>query len=142
MAFTSRATAMTAPRIARTSAIFCVALGSGTSGGVVAPLLMMGGALGGLEANVFPDFGPGFWPLVGMGAVLAGTMRAPLTGAVFALEITQDFDMALPILVAAAAAHAFSVLVLKRSILTEKIERRGYHVTREYAIDPLEVLFV
>ena len=121
--------------------IWSVSLGSGTSGGVLAPLLMMGGALGGVEAWMFPDLGAGFWPLVSMGAILGGTMRAPLTGVMFAIELTHDLNMALPLLVAVTVAHAFTVLVLKRSILTEKIARRGYHLSREYAIDPLEILF-
>ncbi len=72
------------------STIWTVSLGSGTSGGVLAPLLMMGGALGGLEAHVFPDMGPGFWPAIGMAAILGGTMRAPLTGIIFVLELTHD----------------------------------------------------
>ena len=50
--------------------------------------------------------------------------------------------MLLPLLVACFLAHAFTVLTLKRSILTEKISRRGYHLTREYATDPLEIIFV
>jgi len=124
------------------SVIWAVSLGSGTSGGVLAPLLMMGGALGGLEALVLPDVGPGFWPLVSMGAILGGTMRSPLTGIVFALELTHDVNVLLPLLIAATVAHAFTVLTLKRSILTEKVSRRGYHVSREYAVDPLEILFV
>jgi H+/Cl- antiporter ClcA len=122
--------------------IWSFALGSGTSGGVVAPLLMMGAALGNLEAHVLPPMGDGFWPLISMGAILGGTLRSPFTGIVFALEITHDWDALLPLAVAVAVAHAFSVLVLRRSILTEKVSRRGYHVTREYEIDPLEVLFV
>jgi CBS domain-containing protein len=121
--------------------IWSVSLGSGTSGGVLAPLLMMGGALGAVEALVFPNLGIGFWPLVSMGAILGGTMRAPFTGVIFALELTHDVNMLLPLLVAVTIAHGFTVLVLKRSILTEKIARRGYHLTREYAIDPLEILF-
>ena len=124
------------------SVIWSVSLGSGTSGGVLAPLLMMGGALGGVEAWFLPAEGIGFWPLVSMGAILGGTMRSPLTGVVFALELTHDFDMALPLLVAVTVAHGFTVLTLRRSILTEKIARRGYHLSREYAVDPLEILFV
>jgi len=123
------------------SIIWSFSLGSGTSGGVLAPLLMMGGALGGVEAWFLPDLGPGFWPLVSMAAMLGGTMRSPLTGVIFALELTHDVNMLLPLLIGVSAAHAFTVLVLKRSILTEKIARRGYHLTREYAIDPLEILF-
>ena len=124
------------------SIMWAVSLGSGTSGGVLAPLLMMGGALGGIEAGFLPAEGAGFWPLVSMGAVLGGTMRSPLTAVLFAIELTHDINMLLPLLVAATVAHGFTVLVMKRSILTEKIARRGYHVSREYSIDPLEVLFV
>ena len=124
------------------SIIWAVSLGSGTSGGVLAPLLMMGGALGGIEAMFLPNEGAGFWPLVGMGAILGGTMRSPLTGVIFALELTHDINVLLPLLVASVIAHLFTVLVLKRSILTEKVARRGYHLSREYAVDPLEILFV
>ena len=122
--------------------IWSVSLGSGTSGGVLAPLLIMGGALGALEASVLPALGAGFWPLVSMGAILGGTMRSPFTGVIFALELTHDVNMLLPLLLAVTIAHGFTVLFLKRSILTEKIARRGYHLSREYAIDPLEILFV
>jgi CBS domain-containing protein len=121
--------------------IWATSLGSGTSGGVLAPLLMMGAALGGLEARVFPDAGVGFWPLVGMGAVLGGTMRSPFTGVVFIIELTHDLDLLLPLAVAVTISHGFTVLALRRSILTEKVARRGLHVTREYAIDELEILF-
>jgi chloride channel protein, CIC family len=124
------------------SAIWVISLGSGTSGGVLAPLLMMGAALGGVEAFVLPQQGAGFWPLVSMGAILGGTMRAPFTAILFALELTHDINVLLPLLVAATLAHATTVLLLKRSILTEKVARRGFHLTREYAIDPLEILFV
>jgi chloride channel protein, CIC family len=122
--------------------IWAVSLGSGTSGGVLAPLLMMGGALGGLEAMFLPDEGAGFWPLISMGAILGGTMRSPLTSIVFAFELTHDANVFLPLLVGSVVAHAFTVLTLKRSILTEKVARRGYHLSREYAVDPLEILFV
>jgi len=122
--------------------IWAVSLGSGTSGGVLAPMLMIGSALGGLEAGLLPAQGPGFWPLVSMGAILGGTMRSPLTGIFFACELTGDFGMLLPVLVATTCAHLFTVLAMKRSILTEKVARRGFHVSREYAIDPLETLFV
>src|SRR5204863_3392188 len=124
------------------SIIWAVSLGSGTSGGVLAPLLMMGGALGGVEAMFFPYEGAGFWPLISMGAILGGTMRAPFTGVVFALELTHDVNILLPLLVAVTLAHGFTVLVLGRSILTEKVARRGYHLSREYSVDPLEILFV
>jgi len=124
------------------SIIWAVSLGSGTSGGVLAPLLMMGGALGGVEAMFLPNAGAGFWPLISMGAILGGTMRSPFTGIVFALELTHDFNSLLPLLVANVIAYAVTVLMLKRSILTEKISRRGFHMSREYSVDPLEILFV
>src|SRR5579863_2979789 len=122
--------------------IWAVSLGSGTSGGVLAPLLMMGGALGGLEAMFLPAEGVAFWPLISMGAILGGTMRSPFTSVIFAFELTHDGNVFLPLLVGSVVAHGFTVLVLKRSILTEKVARRGYHLSREYAVDPLEILFV
>jgi chloride channel protein, CIC family len=122
--------------------IWAVSLGSGTSGGVLAPLLMMGGALGGLEAMFLPNEGAGFWPLISMGAILGGTMRSPFTSIVFAFELTHDANVFLPLLVGSVIAHGFTVLTLKRSILTEKVARRGYHLSREYAVDPLELLYV
>src|SRR6185436_10823496 len=123
------------------SAIWAISLGSGTSGGVLAPLLMMGAALGGLEARFLPWEGAGFWPLVSMGAILGGTMRSPLTGVIFAFELTHDVNIMLPLLLAVTIAHGFTVLTLRRSILTEKVSRRGFHLSREYAIDPIEIIF-
>jgi H+/Cl- antiporter ClcA len=123
------------------SVIWAVSLGSGTSGGVLAPLLMIGGAIGGVAGMFLPSEGAGFWPLISMGSILGGTMRSPFTGIVFAIELTHDLNSLLPLLVANALAYAFTVLLLKRSILTEKIARRGYHLSREYSVDPLEILF-
>ncbi|KMO12009.1 chloride channel protein [Methylobacterium platani] len=119
------------------AAIWLVALSSGTSGGVLAPLLILGGAMGWLVGTLMPG-APGFWALLGMAAMLGGTMRAPLTGALFAVELTGDLHALPGLLAASAAAYAVTVLLLKRSILTEKIARRGQHVTREYGIDPHE----
>lgn len=124
------------------STIWAVSLGSGTSGGVLAPLLMMGGALGGLEASFLPNEGAGFWVLISMGAILGGTMRSPFTGIIFSLELTHDINALLPLLIAGVIAHGFTVLFMRRSILTEKVSRRGYHLSREYSLDPLEILFV
>nr|WP_244489832.1 MULTISPECIES: chloride channel protein [unclassified Rhizobium] len=117
--------------------IWLVALSSGTSGGVLAPLLILGGALGWLVGLVFPG-DPGFWALLGMAAMIGGTMRAPLTGTFFAVEITGDISALVPLLAATVTAYAVTVLLLRRSILTEKIARRGQHITREYGIDPFE----
>ena len=122
--------------------IWAASLGSGTSGGVLAPVLMLGGALGGAEALWFPDAGVGFWPLVSMGAMLGATLRAPLACIVFTFEVTRDGGALLPLLIATSVAYCITVLTLPRSILTEKISRRGYHLSCEYAIDPLEILFV
>ncbi len=124
------------------STIWAIPLGAGTSGGVLAPLLMMGAALGALEGRIFPDYGPGFWALIGMCAILGGTMRVPFTALLFTLELTHDVGMLAPLLVATVIAYGLTVLAMPRSILTEKISRRGYHVTREYSVDPLEVLTV
>jgi H+/Cl- antiporter ClcA len=120
------------------AAIWLAALSSGTSGGVLAPLLILGGAMGWLVGLVLPGE-PGFWALLGMSAMLGGTMRAPLTGAVFALELTGDLQMLPELLTACTCAYAVTVLLMKRSILTEKIARRGQHITREYGVDPYEL---
>jgi len=122
--------------------IWAVALGSGTSGGVLAPLLILGGALGALESTFLPGGDAALWPLLSMAAVMGGTMRSPLTGVLFALELTYDVRLLLPLLCASVVAHCFTVLVMKRSILTEKVARRGYHISREYALDPLDRLRV
>jgi hypothetical protein len=122
--------------------IWSLSLGSGTSGGVLAPVFMIGGALGALEGMVFPQVVPGFWAMCGLAAVVGGVMRSPLTGVVFTLELTHAWSALLPLLVSATAAYALSALVLRRSVLTEKIARRGLHLTREYSTDPLETFFV
>jgi H+/Cl- antiporter ClcA len=122
--------------------IWVIALGSGTSGGVLAPLLMIGAGLGAVLSNVLPGPDAAVWPLVCMAATLGGTMRAPLTATIFAFGLTQDANAVLPLLATSATAYGFTVLTMKRSILTEKIARRGYHVYREYGIDPLERHFV
>jgi len=122
--------------------IWAIALGSGTSGGVLAPLLMVGAALGCLESPMLPASGAPLWPLVSLAAIMGATMRSPLTAVVFSLELTHDVGALLPTLIACATGHAFTVLVMKRSILTEKVARRGVVLTREYSTDPLEALTV
>ena len=122
--------------------IWVIALGSGTSGGVLAPLLMIGAGLGSVMGSWLPGAGPEMWALVCMAAILAGTMRAPLTAVVFAFELTHDVNALLPTLLSSAVAYGFTVVVMPRSILTEKIARRGRHVYREYGVDPLERHFV
>jgi CBS domain-containing protein len=120
------------------AAIWVIALGSGTSGGVLAPLLMMGAGLGVALGPLMPGNDAALWPIVCMAATLGGTMRAPLTSTVFAFGLTHDANALLPALCASAVAYGFTVLTMRRSILTEKIARRGYHIYREFGIDPLE----
>src|SRR5690606_21290559 len=99
-------------------------------------------AAGGLVAPALPGGSVGAWSLLGMAACLAGVTRSPFTSVVFALELTHDIDLLLPLLLANTIAHLVSVLVLKRSILTEKVARRGFHVLREYSVGALDALFV
>jgi H+/Cl- antiporter ClcA len=122
--------------------IWSVALGSGTSGGVLAPLLIMGGVVGSLFGAAVSPGETGMWALVGMAAMMGGTMRAPLTSMMFGIELTHDLNALLPLAIGCSAAHATTVLLLKRSILTEKVARRGHHITREYVIDPFETIRV
>jgi chloride channel protein, CIC family len=122
--------------------IWTVSLSSGTSGGTLAPLLMMGGALGGVEAMFLPHVANGFWPTISMGAVFGATLGSPFAAIVFMLEVTHDANLLLPLLIAVMLGHGVLVLTLRRSILTERISRRGYHLSREYSVDPLEILFV
>lgn len=124
------------------TAIWSLSLGSGTSGGVLAPVFMIGGALGAWEGMAFPPVAPGFWAMLGLAAVVGGVLRSPLTGVVFTVELTRAWDAVPALLISATSAYALSALVLKRSVLTEKIARRGLHLTREYATDPLEAHFV
>ena len=118
--------------------MWLIALGSGTSGGVLAPMLIFGACLGTLESSVLPAATPGLWPLVSMAAILGGMMRVPFTAVLFAFELTLDVHALPPLLIAAVTAYAFTVLVMKRSILTEKVARRGFDLFREYSVDPLE----
>ncbi|HET9015623.1 MAG TPA: chloride channel protein [Thermomicrobiaceae bacterium] len=122
--------------------IWTIALSSGSSGGVFAPVFMIGAALGSLEALFLPHEGPGFWALLSMGATLGGIYRSPLTGVVFTLETTHDLNALLPLLIAVFMAYGVMSLVLRRSILTEKLAQRGYHIRQEFAVDPLEMTFV
>ncbi len=122
--------------------IWSGALGGGTSGGILAPIMMMGAAIGCLLGHVLPGASAGVWALLGLAGAIGGVTRSPFTAIVFAFELTHDQNSLLALLVAAAVAHLTSVLVLRRSILTEKVARRGFHVMREYAVDPLEATFV
>jgi len=118
--------------------IWVISLASGTSGGVLAPLLMIGAGLGTVLSHVLPGGEPALWPLVCMAAMLGATLGAPLTAIVFAFGITHDSNALLPLLAATLTAHGFVAVAMRRSIMTEKIARRGRHIYREYSVDPLE----
>jgi len=124
------------------SFIWVFSLGSNTAGGILAPLLMIGGALGAALGHLMPVMSPGAWVLVGMCAVLSAAIGAPLTSAMLALELTHNGGLMLPVLLSCVAAYAVSVLVQPRSMLTENLSRRGLHLSREFGVDPLETMLV
>ncbi len=99
---------------------------------------MLGGALGVILSPLFPDHLVGIWATIGMAAMLGGTMRAPFTATIFTMETTHNWTLLLPVLMASIAGMVVTVLWIPRSILTEKLARRGVHVAREYAVDSLE----
>ena len=117
-------------------------LGSNTAGGILSPLLMIGGALGAALGHLMPLMSTGAWVLVGMCAVLSAAIGAPLTSAMLALELTHNGGLMLPVLLSCVAAYAVSVLVMPRSMLTENLSRRGLHLSREFGADPLEAILV
>lgn len=125
-----------------------IALGSGTSGGTLAPLFTIGGALGALMGGVLtkllPHAGidPRMCALVGMAAIFAGASRAMLASAVFAFEITLQPIGLMPLLGGCAAAYMISALLMRHSIMTEKLARRGVRVPAEYTADHLDQLLV
>ena len=126
------------------SLMWAFSLGSGTSGGVLAPLLMIGGALGALAGHLMhatPE-SQALWALLGMGAMLSGSLGVPLTAILFSVELTHFWPAMLPLTLACISSYLVAVLIMPRSILTEKLSRRGYHLGREYGVDPLEMVLV
>jgi chloride channel protein, CIC family len=125
-----------------------ISLGSGTSGGTLAPLFTIGGgagvALGELAAIVFPKFGidPRICALVGMAAMFAGASRALLASVVFAFETTLQPLGLLPLLGGCTAGYLVSALLMRNTIMTEKLARRGVRVPAEYAADHLDLIHV
>jgi chloride channel protein, CIC family len=125
-----------------------IALGSGTSGGTLAPLLTIGGATGALLGLLGLYFFPGsglvvpMAALVGMSALFAGASRALLTSIIFALETTNQAHALLPLLAACTAAYLVSLLFMKNTIMTEKIARRGVRTPHSYEPDILEKITV
>jgi CIC family chloride channel protein len=126
------------------SLMWAFSLGSGTSGGVLAPLLMIGGAVGALAGHLAYASveAQAFWALIGMGSMLAGSLGVPLTAILFSLEVTHCLPALLPLTMGCISAYLITALLMPRSILTEKLSRRGYHLTREYGVDPLELVIV
>jgi H+/Cl- antiporter ClcA len=126
------------------SLMWAFSLSSGTSGGVLAPLLMIGAAIGESAAHLAHLPGPtqALWALLAMGAMLAGALGVPLTAVLFSLELTHALPAILPLLLSCTASYLVTSLIRPRSILTEKLSRRGYHLSREYGVDPLELVTV
>ena len=127
---------------------WAVYLGSGTSGGTLAPLFTFGGGLGaligGLAAAFLPQLGvdPRVAALVGMAAIFAGASHALLASAVFAFETTRQPMGLLPLLAGCSAAYLVSLLMMRHSIMTEKLARRGASVRSEYSVDYLARVLV
>ncbi len=126
------------------SLMWAFSLSSGTSGGVLAPLLMIGAAIGETAAQLaqMPREIQALWALMGMGAILSGALGVPLTAILFSIELTHALPALLPLTLACTASYLVTSLVMPRSILTEKLSRRGYHLSREYGVDPLEMVSV
>lgn len=126
------------------SLMWAFSLSSGTSGGVLAPLLMIGASIGEGAAQIAHLSGDeqAIWALMGMGAMLAGALGVPLTAILFSLELTHSLPALLPLVLACTASYLATSLMMPRSILTEKLSRRGYHLSREYGVDPLETITV
>ncbi len=125
------------------SAALLISLGSGTSGGLLAPMFMASAAMGSVFAMVvnavWPAAGlsPGAFALVAMGAVFGAASRASFTFIIFAFEITRDYNSVLPLMLVTVIADAIAVRYAKYSIMTEKLARRGLHIQQDYEPDVL-----
>jgi CIC family chloride channel protein len=121
-----------------------VSLGSGTSGGLLAPMFMSSAALGGAFAmllnRIFPSahLSPGAFALVAMGAVFGAASRATFTFIIFAFEITRDYNAVLPLMLVSVLADGLAMLLMPHaSIMTEKLARRGLRIHQDYETDIL-----
>src|SRR5207248_10151909 len=126
-----------------------ISLGSGTSGGLLAPMFMSSAALGGVFAmgvnQVFPaaQLAPGAFALVAMGAVFGAASRATFSFIIFAFEITRDYNSVLPLMLVCVIADGIAMLVMpKASIMTEKLARRGLRIHQDYEADVLQQMSV
>ncbi|WP_263409596.1 chloride channel protein [Terriglobus tenax] len=122
--------------------IWVGSLSSNTAGGILAPLLMIGAASGAAMGHWLPWISPGAWAAVGMVSLLAASIGAPLTSAMLAVELTHNGGLTLPVLLACMTAYALSALLQPRSMLTAGLSRKGKHLSREYGVDPLEMVTV
>jgi CIC family chloride channel protein len=122
------------------SFIWIMSLSSNTAGGILAPLLMIGAAMGVALSHLMPSLSPGGWAVVGMTALLAASIGAPLTSAMLSVELTHNGGLLLPVLLACTTGYALSVLFQKRSLITAGLSRKGHHLAREYSVDPLEMV--
>ena len=119
--------------------VWSLALGSGTAGGVLAPLVMVGGAAGLLLGGWIPVGTPGLWALLVMAGVMGCAMRAPLTAALFGFEVTGNAHALVALLLVCMVAHLVGVLFQERSIMTERLALRGHDVRQELTQDPFEI---
>ena len=126
-----------------------ISLGSGTSGGLLAPMFMSSAALGGVFAmgidHIYPGAGlsAGAFALVAMGAVFGAASRATFSFIIFAFEITRDYNSVLPLMLVSVIADGIAMLLMPRaSIMTEKLARRGLHIHQEYEADVLQQMQV
>jgi hypothetical protein len=105
---------------------------------------MIGAAIGESLAQLAHMSGEtqALWALMGMGAMLSGALGVPLTAVLFSIELTHALPALLPLTLACTSSYLVTTLVMSRSILTEKLSRRGYHLSREYGVDPLEMVSV
>jgi len=124
--------------------MWAFSLSSGTSGGVLAPLLMIGAAIGETLARLahMPGEAQALWALLGMGQCSPARWACRSRQFFFSLELTHALPALLPLALACTSAYLVTSLVMPRSILTEKLSRRGYHLSREYGVDPLEMVSV
>ena len=125
-----------------------IALGSGTSGGTLAPILLISAGYGSLFGSavheLFPHLAarPGAFALVAMAATFGAATRATFTSIVFVFELTRDYQVMLPLMLATVVADLFAGTILRDSIMTEKLTRRGLRVHTDYEVDVLRTLRV
>ncbi len=124
-----------------------ISLGSGTSGGLLAPMFMSSAAMGGafalgLNSTVGTHLAPGAFALVAMGAVFGAASRATFTFIIFAFEITRDYNSVLPLMLVCVIADGVAMFFTQTSIMTEKLARRGLHIHQDYEPDVLQSVYV